>query len=282
MSRKIPIDDILATIVLYNTSLEESLTFRSLSESLLRSSDRLEVLVYDNSPFKMHMGNKYSSWHIHYYHDPTNSGVSKAFNHGGSLAKTLSKKWLLLLDQDTFFPKEAINAYAHCIKHSMSTLFAPRLLSKKKLISPFKIKFGEGETVSVIHTGKYPLNQFMPINSGLLVNVEDFWSCGGYNESFPLDYSDFAFIERFRKIRPDFEIIDMTCAHQFSGHDNSGNKQSTLKRFQHFCNATLRYKMEVNHQLNCKKLIMRRAARLSIAYKSMAFIKTAILAIKNK
>ncbi|UII34365.1 glycosyltransferase [Fulvivirga ulvae] len=275
-------NDILATIVLYNTSLEQSQTFQSLSKSLLYSSDHLEILVYDNSRDKMYTGKKYNSWHIHYYHDPANSGVSKAFNHGGALAKTLGKKWLLLLDQDTLFPREAINIYANALKENMPGLLAPYLFFKRKLISPFSIKSGKGRIINYIHPGKYSLDQIMPVNSGLLINVEDFWSCGGYNESFPLDYSDFAFIERYRKICPDFKVINLECEHQFSGLDHAGDKQSALKRFEHFCNSTLRYKREVSPYLKSSKLIIRRALRLSIAYKSISFLKIAIMTISKK
>lgn len=275
-------DSILATIVLYNTSLEQSQTFRSLSKSLSYSSDHLEVLIYDNSPNRMYTGKKHSSWHIHYFHDPANSGVSKAFNHGGALAKALGKKWLLLLDQDTHFPIEAINIYDNEIKENMSGLLAPYLFFKNKLVSPFCINSGEGRIINHLHPGSYSLDQFMPVNSGLLIKVEDFRSCGGYNESFPLDYSDFAFIERFRTIRPDFKVINLTCEHQFSGLEHLGNKQTTLKRFNHFCNATLKYKREINPLLNCNKLIIRRAVRLSIIYKSMSFLKAALLVLNKK
>ncbi|GAA0892416.1 hypothetical protein GCM10009122_20950 [Fulvivirga kasyanovii] len=275
-------NSILATIVLYNTSLEQSQTFRSLSKSLLYSSDRLEVLVYDNSPNRMYTGKKHSSWHIHYFHDPANSGVSKAFNHGGALAKALGKKWLLLLDQDTLFPSEAINIYGNEIKENIAGLLAPYLFFKRKLISPFSLKSGEGRIINHIQPGSYSLDQVMPVNSGLLINVEDFWSCGGYNESFPLDYSDFAFIERFRKIHPDFKIIELTCEHQFSGLEQFGNKQATLQRFKHFCNSTLKYKREVNPLLNSNKLIIRRAVRLGMIYKSISFLRAALLALNNK
>ena len=49
-------------------------------------------------------GAELDGFRIHYISDPTNPGVSKAYNVGFELARQLNKKWLLLLDQDTVFP----------------------------------------------------------------------------------------------------------------------------------------------------------------------------------
>lgn len=272
-------NNILATIVLYNTSLEQSSSFQSLSEALSGFPDRLDVLVYDNSPTQMYTGELYSSWSIHYYHDPANSGVSKAFNKAGEFAKALGKKWMLLLDQDTSFPKDTIQTYLRIAKENNSGLFAPILLSRQKVISPFKVNAGEGRILTQISPGRYRLDQIMPVNSGMMVNTDDFRSSGGYNENFPLDYSDFAFIERFKKIRPYFEVINLTCEHQFSGLDHSGGKSAALKRFKHFCGSTLKYKNEIYPHLNCNKLIIKRALRLTMAFGSLTFLKTGILTI---
>lgn len=268
------IEDMLATIVLYNTSPEQSITFQTLSKALAHAPNPLEVLIYDNSPTKMYTGEIYDPWNIHYHHEPDNRGISGAFNWALALAKKLDKKWLLLLDQDTAFPTNTFKIYAKAIENGKMNLFAPRLVSRGKIISPFKAHNGEGKMLPKVDPRKYQFNKIMPVNSGLIVNVESFETCGGYNEAFPLDYSDFAFIERYKKINPEFEVIDLTCEHQFSGIIPS-EKGSSIIRFAHFCDATKKYKLEIDPRLNVSKVILKRALRLSVMFRSTTFLKTA-------
>ena len=65
----------------------------------------MDIVVYDNSPeyntsfIDNEKDNIYFA--IHYIADYSNSGVSKAYNITARLGRTLNKKYLLLLDQDT-------------------------------------------------------------------------------------------------------------------------------------------------------------------------------------
>lgn len=265
----------LATIVLYHTSLEQSITFQTLNEALEGASEPLDVLVYDNSPSKMYTGAVYPSWNIHYYHDPANSGLSRAFNEASELARKLNKRWLLLLDQDTSFPRNTFQAYADSIAGKTSGMFAPVLTAHGKIVSPFKARAGEGSMLHHINPEKHSFDQLMPVNSGLLVSITDFVASGGYNESFPLDYSDFAFMERYKKIHADFEVIDVTCQHGFSGIQK-GDRQMTLDRFTHFCQATRRYRSQVDARVNVAKIILKRALKLTFVFRSGAFLKVAV------
>ncbi len=91
---------ILAVLVLYKSRLEDSATFVSLSSSLKNSNAKMDIVVYDNSPTPMVTESEHISdnWRIHYLHDETNPGVSKAYNEGFRIARKLQKRWLLLLD----------------------------------------------------------------------------------------------------------------------------------------------------------------------------------------
>lgn len=267
--------NVLATIVLYNTSLEHSVTFQSLSKALECSSGKLDVFVYDNSPIQMYAGQTYDAWNIHYKHDPMNSGISKAYNLALRQAKKLGKQWLLLLDQDTFFPINSLEIYASAIDRDPGIgLFAPRLTSHSRIISPFRYRSGKGEILESAETGTYSLKKFMPVNSGILINAQDFESCGGYDECFPLDYSDLAFMKRLYEVNPEFLVLPLTCEHEFSGFVNS-EKHPTLKRFRLFCESTIRYKQIIEPDMSASIILFRRALKLTVQFNSFQFLKTA-------
>lgn len=266
---------VLATIVLYNTSLEHSETFQSLSKALSNIKGRMDILIYDNSPSMMYAGKIHEGWNIHYIHDALNSGISKAYNTACSLAKKLDKKWLLLLDQDTIFPDDALQIYEKAVGRKGANLLVPRLISNGILVSPFKPRSGKGEILKNIDPGVYRLDAVMPVNSGLMVRVEDFEACGGYNESFPLDYSDFAFITRYMQVRSHLEVLPLVCEHEFSAF-NSDQKASSLNRFRSFCRATLLYGKIVDPGTDVIKIIFSRALKLSLRFRSPVFLRAAL------
>ncbi|ELR71223.1 glycosyl transferase, group 2 family protein [Fulvivirga imtechensis AK7] len=268
-------ESVLATIVLYNTSLEHSETFQSLSKALKSTENRVEILVYDNSPSMMYAGEIYDSWNIHYIHDEMNSGISRAYNAACNLAKKLGKKWLFLLDQDSTFPENTFHTYGEAMERGHTSLLAPQLFSQKKLISPFGPQPGKGKILKNIDPGIYSLHKVMPVNSGIMVRVEHFEACGGYNECFPLDYSDFAFIDRYKQTHTCFEVLPLVCEHQFSGL-NAGSKASAHDRFNAFCRTTHLYRKNVDPATDAIKIILSRALRLTLHFRSPDFLKIAL------
>lgn len=267
-------ESILAVLVLYNSKLEESVAFVSLTESLNQLGSSMDILVYDNSPAPMYSTDKkHPEWNVYYVHDPDNSGISKAYNHGLSIAKENNKKWLLLLDQDTSFPLNALSIYSEAIKLTRNaTLFAPKLISRGRIISPFKTGLGKGKILESVAVGEQSFDDIMPINSGILISKDLMIDSGGYNEDFPLDFSDFAFIHRLKKILPKFQIIDLECNHQFSGFDMS-DKKTSLARFKNFCNAVMLYKSSIEPDMNAFIILFTRTLKLTLAFKTLSFLK---------
>jgi len=86
--------DVLGIIVLYNTRVTESKTISSLNEALTISNTYLDVIVYDNSLNRTADKNnfKYGRLNIRYVHDPSNAGVSKAYNWGAKYADKIPGK----------------------------------------------------------------------------------------------------------------------------------------------------------------------------------------------
>lgn len=68
--------------MLYKRSLRESETFMSLSKELVRTSKRLDLLVYENTPKADGEVEKivFENLNIVYKYDASNSGLSEAHN----------------------------------------------------------------------------------------------------------------------------------------------------------------------------------------------------------
>ena len=102
-------DETLVVIVLYKDLLAQSESFKSLSEAIPKSI-RISLFVFDNSPTRGALPHS-DAWDITYQHEPSNIGVSLAYNEAFKLASQLQKKWLLLADQDTKFPATLFSDY---------------------------------------------------------------------------------------------------------------------------------------------------------------------------
>jgi GT2 family glycosyltransferase len=143
------LDDIIAVLVLYKIDLNDSTTFNSLQKSLSITNSTLDIIVYDNSPTSFFNKEKYDNvkqFNIFYINNKSNPGVSTAYNVAAKIARSKNKKWLFLLDQDTFFPYDTFKTYSNAIV-SMSNImvFAPILKSSRGIfISPSRYKFHRG------------------------------------------------------------------------------------------------------------------------------------------
>ncbi|MGD0235765.1 MAG: glycosyltransferase [Syntrophorhabdales bacterium] len=266
--------DILAILVLYNTRLDESETFRSLAKSVQQSGGTLDLLVYDNSAAPMFSGDKiYGGYTIHYMHDETNPGVSKAYNEGAKLARALDKKWLLLLDQDTTFPEDALDRYEEAMDENPDrVLFTPVLVSEGKICSPCTYRFGRGFYPKTVPTGPQSLQKKSVLGSGLCISLEAFESVGGFNENIRLDFADQEFVSRYKTHFTDVVVIRATCEHGLSVHA-SYDLKSSLKRFSYYCEGA---KRSINGFTNgCTFLVnaVIHTARLSIRYRSVRFVQ---------
>jgi GT2 family glycosyltransferase len=232
------LDRIVGVVVLYNCKIEDSETVLSLAKSLEDISDSMDLVVYDNSlvaAFESGSVFKYRAFIVHYFHDATNPGVSKAYNFAAQYALHLKKQWLLLLDQDTTFSIDAISNYVVVLKnYPQIKLFAPVLkLADNRIISPSRYCFKRGFALKEIAPGIHRLKKISPLNSGMLINLEAFRSVGGYNEKVKLDFSDFQFIERFKRRFDQFCVINVIAKHSFS--DIEINTSKLNERFMMYC-----------------------------------------------
>jgi GT2 family glycosyltransferase len=224
---------ITIVMVLYKQKPEESKTYQTLLQALLKKSDRvkeLEIILYDNSP------EEYSftppaieGIHINYYHDARNLGIATAYNFAWSFAKANNSQWLLLLDHDT----ELTEAYMVAVLNlppltENIAAVVPIINSEKIMISP--VFSGSLRPLQ----GERPVpgiqeKRVMAINSGALIRVDFLNKLNGFNQQFPLDYLDhwlfFEVYERGYKV----QILDVALEHELSVMDYS---RVSLRRYQ--------------------------------------------------
>ncbi|MGI9552857.1 MAG: glycosyltransferase [Aurantibacter sp.] len=266
-------DSLLIIIVIYNRALEACESFQSVL-GMRAGNAPLNVFVYDNSPISQQI-KSYDGLRITYFHDPENSGVSRAYNVGVRHAENAEEEWVLLLDQDTRLPNSILENYQQAInKNQNLNLFVPVLkLKNDKIFSPSRYRYKRGFYLDSIKAGKHSLFRLAPVNSGIMVKVAAFLEIGGYNEKVKLDFSDFQFVERFRKQHPDFYAMDVECMQDFSDDDSSFESQSV--RFKYFCEGARNIEgKSIWDWLQYNAVVFIRAFRLSLRFGKPSFIGT--------
>jgi len=267
------VNDTLAVLVLYETRLEHCESFLSLSKNLKNTGSKMDIVVYDNSPEPVYQKEaSFENWNIHYIHDRSNPGVSKAYNEGFKIGKELNKKWLLLLDQDTIFPQDALIKYFDAMNsHKNSVLFAPVLIVNNKIYSPSRYYLKRGFHLKSIKVGLNTIRNKTLLNSGMCISLAAFEKIGGFNEKVKLYFSDLNFIDKYRRHYTGFIVLDTICEHKMFTIENK-NGQSQLRRFIYFCEGAR------NSSNNCVDFCIYfsfaflRAIKLSITFKKFGFI----------
>lgn len=265
------LNDTLAVLVLYKTPLGQATAFTSIVSALKKSNYSLDWFVYDNSPaYQEH--EFHSNSKITYVHDPKNAGVSRAYNQGFALANKSGKKWLLLLDQDTVFTEDSLEKYySALITWPQEQCFVPQLHDASGIISPFRFRLGNGLRVKSVKEGIHSFKELQFVNSGLMVSIRAFEQSNGYDEDFPLDFSDYAFIERLHKTVPSFVLVPTTLNHLHSS-TSLISIEDELKRFRSYYPAA---KLFMNKYHPKKNTILfrawARAIKLCLKHKTLKF-----------
>jgi rhamnosyltransferase len=271
-----PGDSLFAVLVLYRQTLEQSVSFRSLRAASSGATSPVHLLVYDNSPTPPgDPAPRYPGWEIHYLHDPSNAGISRAYQEGARLAVQHSRSWLLLLDQDTRFPRDALDRYLDAIRsHPDVRLFAPVLRSAGRIMSPCRYHFRLGFPLSRIARGRQSLTGRSVLNSGMCVAVEDYLAAGGHDTRLPLDFADHEFVERFKQRHHTFVVVDVECDHDFAGAAVQ-TTASQLARFQHYCRGAKYSGKGVMGAILTAGIVGGRACLLSLRHRNMGFLRVA-------
>ena len=271
------VGQILGVIVLYDLNFKDSITVQSLNASLKTVSTMMDVVIYNNSKkCDIEDGTVFNYDHlrIHYFHNPFNPGVSKAYNFSVDYGiEKLNKEWILLLDQDTFFPLDTITEYINNMHaYSNQVLFVPLLSTNNGIYSPSKYYFKKGFIWKNIETGLCLIENRSILNSGLLIKIDAYLKGGGYNEKIKLYFSDFNFIDRYRKHYKSFVILDLICLHELS--DLTFNDSKTLiTRFNQYCKDSYNSAESTLDIIFLFLTVLLRSFKLALRYKSLTFLK---------
>ena len=214
---------IAAVIVLYNESLQDSVTYQS-----LLASANIPFLVYDNSQNpEAHQANR----DFETYHNSDNPGVSAAYNFAWNWAVKNEFSHLLILDSDSNFPLNAIEVYRKFVEKNQEQVIVPTMKSANRVISPFYFKLGKTHYGEGISYGEISAKNILSINSGMLVPISVFQLTNGYNENLPLDWGDIAFVRKLRKHGVKSVHIPLLVEHGLSEH-HKANVESVKFRFE--------------------------------------------------
>lgn len=233
------ISEIIAVVVLYNMKVSESLALKTINDSL-QSLGVLDIVLYDNSENAMYHGDSlYENLNIIYKHDATNQGLGVAYNYAVNIGVEYEKKWIVLFDQDTIFTENLFSEYISSIKkYPKCSLFAPILkLDDNSIFSPSCYFFKRGFKLKRVSVGIQSLSRMSPVNSGMMIRIQDFKACGGYNEKIKLDFSDFQFIEKFKRKQNTFVIINSIGIQDFSNSISDPIKLNA--RYELFCQSVI-------------------------------------------
>jgi len=268
----------IGVVVLYNVRVEESVTINSLNKSLVFIDETMDLVVYDNSLESDRLSGTifiYGGFRIHYFHDGSNPGISKAYNFAAQYGKELKKEWLLVLDQDTTFPLDSIEKYSFAIHENPEIkLIAPVLtLNNGKNVSPCRYFLKRGFALKRVLTGVNDLKKISLLNSGMLINLGAFSLVGGYNEKVRLDFCDFVFIEEFKKMYSFCFILDVKCVHDFA--DDNSDIEKLNGRYGNYCrDAKSCPKESVIDWVQYFVVVFVRASSLVVRTGRLAFYKT--------
>lgn len=266
------IDKVLAVLVLYGVSLEESLTYQTILLALKKKNSRLDIVVYDNSPTENDVIIESDNLNIIYEKDYSNSGISKAYNFAANFASGVNKDWLLFLDQDSNIPIDFFDVIDNYIQRfSNEVLFVPVLKKGNMILSPCHFKYMKGSSLKEIQHGLNSVKDRSVFNSGIVINLFAFNSIGGYEERIPLDFSDHSFFARYKKKYSQMVVFPVVIEHELSSF--SKDKKSLLRRFKQYCSGVSAYSRIEGGRVGLLFWTSLRAVKLSLKFKTFDFIR---------
>lgn len=256
-----------AAVVVYNKACENSPTCKALA-----GISGVTVLIYDNST--KDFGNRAyceeKGWT--YLGGQGNMGISKAYNACVDAAISVSKTGTLcLFDDDTELDPSYFAALEKARQESDAHIFVPAIYAAGTLISPCMLL--PGHKVRMFATPQEAQNctdeRLSAINSCMAIDLGVFADFR-YDENIFLDGVDHHFTRQMHGRGETFCLMDYRCDHGFSGMEKPP-KASAMVRFKIYA-KDYRYilKDQKSHYL---RLVGKRALRLCISYRSLAFLK---------
>ncbi|WP_183148060.1 glycosyltransferase [Chryseobacterium nematophagum] len=268
---------ILYSIVSFREDYKESVVYKNLMRSFINSqgiNKKLHLFIYDNTDaleWTLKADNETNAdIHIYYIHNPDNVGISKAYNAIADFAKNNTFDHIVFLDQDTYLP---LNFYSVYEKFSSleKNISVPLIYGGEKLISPSRYRLYRSFLYNEITDSYISTRGNSCINSGIMVKTDFFHKVGGYNSKLRLDFCDHEFMGRVKSFTENLYIIPIKLKQDFSTNTNS--KDKALFRYSLFMKDIRIFKRIKNHFLVTLFVDLPHLLRLSLQYKSFAFLR---------
>ena len=222
-----PTNNIYAVIVLYNTSLTDSITCQNL---LKIKNHKIHTIIVDNSVKKNNNDQLSNKLNFTYLSMHGNVGLSKAYNK--VLDYLQGKDGLVIwFDDDTNVTQEYFDKLEEAVnQNSQVDVFVPIIMGQdKKFWSPNKARFFKNKQIKSINE-KIDNSDFNAINSCTAVRLRDYKSYR-YNEKLFLDHVDQNFFDEQRKLNRKFFVLKTVIHHNFSLKKKNISEKDLEKRY---------------------------------------------------
>ena len=223
-------------IVLYQYSLDESITFKTLNKQLGKTTIDYELVLYNND-----VNQKIEAAGCLIVNSEENKKLEGAYNFALERALETGKSWILLLDQDTEIPDNYFNELEKLFSDNYSpdlVAVVPKLISEGKIISPVQVthlmRFERG-----INSNGYTNKRINALNSLSLLNVEFIKSIGGFSKDFPFDLHDHWCYNKIYKNKKKVYILDIATEH--SSSFNNFEENVSVSRYKEFLSTEDRF-----------------------------------------
>lgn len=163
-------EKVFGVVILYNPSDD-------IKQNILTYLHKVEKLfVFDNSERIVDRKLEELAHKVIVVADGVNRGISERLNAGARAAITEGGKWLLTMDQDSFFSETALDQYWHCLNK----------FDYRDEVAMFGVEYEKADNRSACESE----TTTQLITSGSLVNLLLFPEIGGFNEQLFIDEVD--------------------------------------------------------------------------------------------
>ena len=191
---------IYAIIVMYNTKLVESETYKS-----IKSNKDIQIIICDNSTRYLE-NDKFCEQKVNlkYINMNGNVGLPKAYNMAIKEIPKDDNSLVCIFDDDTTVPSNYFEKIIAKSENSDSDIYLPLVYSNETLISPNIVN--GGIAMSCDNIPEVIEKNTSAINSGMAIRTRVFIK-NQYDEKMFLDYVDHKFIFDVKKNNCTFEVI---------------------------------------------------------------------------
>jgi GT2 family glycosyltransferase len=264
-------------IVIYQCSLETSITFLSLQNQIRKLYIEYEIVLFNNDNTQKIENSKFIV-----VNSSENQKLAGAYNFALDRAVKNGKNWILLLDQDTVIPDHYFDELQKFLMSDYSSDLAaivPILESEGRIISPKRISsFMRFE--SDLNESGYSRKRINAVNSMSLVNVNFIESIGGFCKDYSFDFLDQWYYNQIFKHKKLVYILPVTTNHESSFVNLE--KNVSVKRYEEFLhieNTFIRKELGwIMHLFYKSKLILRGLKQL-IKFKNKRYSIVTLLAV---